>query len=126
MTRLGWLILIILLVGCAKEENNQNTRDNIAGKWLRIEEYVNPGSGGSWVQTNDVPPVTVEFTADGKVISNHTLYSNYTDYRKKGTDSIEITNPGSSSRVNKYSFENGKLTILYTCREGCGDRFTKM
>ena len=126
MTRLGWLILIILLVGCAKEENNQNTRDDIAGKWLRIEEYVNPGSGGSWVQTNDVPPVTVEFTAGGKVISNHTLYSNYTDYRKKGTDSIEITNPGSSSRVNKYSFENGKLTILYTCREGCGDRFTKM
>jgi uncharacterized SAM-binding protein YcdF (DUF218 family) len=125
MVRLIFLIGIIILVGCAKDETAPANQSDIVGKWLRVEQYVNPGNGGRWVQTNDVPPVTVEFTAGGKIISNHPLYSNYPAYRKIGSDSIEITNTGSNSRFNKYSFENGKLTILYTCIEGCGDRFTR-
>ncbi|MDB5204946.1 MAG: hypothetical protein JWR72_21 [Flavisolibacter sp.] len=125
MIRFIGLLVVTILFGCAKEETTQTTQNDIVGKWLRVEEFVTAGTGGTWVQTNDVPPVTVEFTSSGKVISNHTLYSGYTGYRKMGTDSIEITNPGGSSRINKYSFENGKLTILYTCREGCGDRFTR-
>jgi hypothetical protein len=122
---IGLVLVTAILFGCAKEDKGQMVQSDIVGKWLRVEEYTNPGGGGRWVPTNDVPLVTVEFTSGGRIISNHSLYSNYTSYRQIGTDSIEITNGGSNNRFNKYSFENGKLTILYTCREGCGDRFTR-
>ena len=125
MVRFIWLILVAAFVSCAKEETASTNQNNIVGKWLRVEEYVNPGSGGNWIQTNDVPPVTVEFTAGGKIISNHPLYSNYTNYKTSGTDSIEITNPGNNSRFASYSLANGRLTLTTACRDGCGDRFAR-
>lgn len=121
-----WLALLILVGGCKKEAVEQDQdQSGIIGKWLRVEQYVSPGSGGSWMATPDNPPVTVEFTAAGKVISNHPFYTNYTDYRTAGTDSLELTNGSGNKRHTTYTLNNGKLTVYYTCIEGCGDRFTR-
>jgi hypothetical protein len=125
MVRLIYLVLLTLLFSCAKEDPAPTNSNDIVGKWLRVEEYVNAGNGGRWVPVTDTPPVTVQFTASGNFSSNHSPYSKYTGYKKSGADSIELTNSVGNSLINKYSIENGKLTILYTCREGCGDRFTR-
>lgn len=127
MNRFLFVIALVLLVACKKEQtpNAQTISGGIIGKWTRIETYVNIGNGGNWIQTNDAPLVALEFTPEGKLLSNHSFYSNYTSFRTIGPDAIEVADMAGNKRQNSYKIENGTLTILYTCREGCGDRFIR-
>ncbi len=122
MNRLLCLLLIVAFVGCSKDSKNSTALD---GKWVRVEQYINPGSGGYWKKTDDNPKVVLELREDGKVVSNHFLYSTYTSYEKLGNDSLAFTNAAGQKRYHLYSFDEGTLTINYLCIEGCGDRFRR-
>lgn len=122
MSRFVYLLMVIAFSSCSKD-NHDNTA--LSGKWVRVEQYVNPGNGGFWQQATDDPKVLLELTEDGKVHSNHNLYSTFTSYQKLGRDSIAFTNAAGQTRHHSYSIESGTLTIRFACREGCGDRFIR-
>ena len=121
MYRLLSLLAICLLFSCSKTDNNSE----LAGKWKRVEQFINPGNGGYWKETKDMRPVFLELTESGKVRSNHYVYERYSTYLMIGRDSIEFTNATGEKRYHFYSFQEGKLTIQYLCIEGCGDRFVR-
>lgn len=119
-------VLLIALANCHKEEFKKHNY-NLVGKWKRIESYINPGNGGSWQKDQINPPLTIEFMADGKLVSNSQLYSNFTGYTIAAGNTIEFLPPlNGVTRAVYYSFNSDtELTLTYACIEGCGDRFVK-
>lgn len=97
------------------------------GKWKRTEVYVNPGNGGSWKPDDSEQPVTLEFTAEGKIISNDNFYSNFSGYQVKPDNTIEFQPPlNGTTRAVYYSFNTDtELTVTFACIEGCGERFVR-
>lgn len=124
--RIFLFVLLIALAGCHKEEFKKHNY-NLVGKWKRIESYINPGNGGSWQKDQTSPPLIIEFTADGKLISNSDFYSNFTGYKLTAGNTIEFSPPlNGTTRAVYYSFNTDtELTLTYACIEGCGDRFVK-
>jgi hypothetical protein len=111
---------------CNKEEFKKHNY-NLVGKWKRVEVYINPGNGGSWQPDKSDKQVTVEFTAEGKIISNDSYFSSFTNYQVKPDNTIEFQPPlNGYTRAVYYSFNTDtELTLTYACIEGCGDRFVK-
>jgi hypothetical protein len=126
MIRFLLFALLIGLISCHKDEFKKHNY-NLVGKWKRIETYINPGNGGSWQKDQLIPPLTIEFSADGKLISNSEFYSNFTRYRVNADNSIEFYPPlNGVTRAVYYSFNSDtELTLTFACIEGCGDRFVK-
>lgn len=122
MTRYALLLLLIAFVSCSKTEQ-RNT--GIIGKWQRTEVYSSPGFPVDWQRADDYPKVRVEFTADGKVISNSSPYIEFASYRTFAQDSVQFTSTTGEKRTYNYAVENGKLTIWFLCIEGCGDKFVR-
>jgi hypothetical protein len=115
-----------VFISCNKEEFKKHHYE-LVGKWKRIEVYVNPGNGGSWQPDHSEQPVTLEFTADGKLISNHNLYSNFARYQVSSDNTIELQPAFNGGiRAVYYSFNTDtELTLTFACFEGCGDRFVR-
>jgi len=127
MKHVMYLMLMAAFIGCTKEESDlarQETTE-LTGKWVRVEEYINPGNGGFWRTANDNPPVVLELTEDGRVVSNHHVYSQFNYFQKVSEDTISFRGISAPSRNHSYSLDKGVLTIRYLCIEGCGDRFVK-
>src|SRR4051812_6855763 len=118
--RIILLIFLTILLGCNKESAKKHNYD-LVGKWKRVETYINPGNEGSWEADRSNPPETIEFTADGKFISNSDLYSNFTGYIVKPDHTIEfIASLNGAARAFYYSFNsNTQLTLTFACIEGC-------
>jgi hypothetical protein len=126
MMRILLFIFLAVFISCNKEEFKKH-RYELVGKWKRIEVYVNPGNGGSWQPDRSKQPVTLEFTADGKLISNDNFYSNFSSYHLNSDNSIEFQPPlNGALRAVYYSFNSDtELTLTFACIEGCGDRFVR-
>jgi hypothetical protein len=126
MARFVATIFLFALLGCTKEEFKKHNY-HLVGKWKRVEVYVNPGNGGNWQADNSESPVTIEFTSDGKLISNSAFYSNFTGYEVKPENTIEFQPPMNSiPRAVYYSFNSAtQLTLTFACIEGCGERFVR-
>jgi hypothetical protein len=124
--RIILLIFLTILLSCNKESAKKHNYD-LVGKWKRAEIYVNPGNGGNWEADHSNPPVTIEFTADGKCISNSSSYSSFTGYTVTPDHIIEFTpSLNGVARAFYYSFNSTtQLTLTFACIEGCGDRFVK-
>lgn len=124
-----WLLLFFILSICACkkpiEHNNQ-----LAGKWKRTQIWVNPGNGGSWQPDNSFPPFTIEFTADGKFVSNDYFYKDYNRYRMIDATTIELSSSIISTRpavtIKVEFISNTEIRMTYTCIEGCGDVFVRI
>jgi hypothetical protein len=126
MMRIYLLVLLLVLFSCHKDEFKRHNY-NLVGKWKLIESYVNPGNGGYWQKSKTYTPLTIEFTSDGKMISNFDLYSGYSGYKLVANNTIEFLPPlNGVTRAVYYSFTSDtELTVTYACIEGCGDRFVK-
>lgn len=126
MMRILLFFLTIGLISCHKDEFKKHNY-KLVGKWKRIETFISPGNGGSWQKDQSNPPITIEFTADGKFISNGNFYSNFTDYKVNADNTIEFMPPlNGVTRAVYYSFNSDtQLTLTFACIEGCGDRFVK-
>jgi len=126
MRRIFYVVLFLALIGCHKDELKKHN-NKLIGKWKLIESYINPGNGGYWHKEQTNPPVTIEFTSDGKLISNFNLYSNFTAYKLTAGNTIEFMPPlNGVTRAVYYSFNSDtELTLTYACIEGCGERFVK-
>ena len=124
------IVLIIffmpLLLSCHKE-NAKKHNYHLIGKWKRIETYINPGNGGSWKPDLSTPPFTIEFTEDGRFISNSIPYSGFIAFTIKPDNTIEfLPAVNGFTRNFYYSFNSEtQLTLTFACIEGCGDRFVK-
>ena len=124
------IVLMILFTGLflsCNKENAQKHNYSLIGKWKRVETYINPGNGGSWKPDHSNPPVTIEFTEDGRFISNSALYSGFTGYTIKPDNTIEFTPAVNGfTRDFYYSFNSDtQLSLTFACIEGCGDRFVR-
>jgi hypothetical protein len=124
--RIVLFVLLLALLGCHKEEFKKHNYD-LTGKWRRIETYVNPGNGGDWQKDLATSPTTIEFTREGRLVSNSEFYSNFTNYKTSGGNTIELLPPlNGVSKAVYYSFNTDtELTLTFACIEGCGDRFVK-
>lgn len=118
------LFLLAFAMGCSKTSGDETVND-ITGKWVRTEEYISPGGGGWWQPSNDATPVYIEFTTDGKVVSNHPVYSQLSQYTKRSDTLILSGNYNNSIREAQALLQKGKLTVGYACICGCGDRFVR-
>ena len=86
----------------------------------RVETYINRGNGGNWEADHLNPPVAMEFTADGKFVSNSSSYASFTGYTVKADHIIEFTPLLSGvARAFYYSFNSTtQLTLTFACIEG--------
>lgn len=127
------LLLAVCLFSCEKDQiyfdaSGNGSGSALVGKWKRVRLYVNPGNGGSWQSDQANPPITLEFTANGTINSNHTLFSQYSKYQVTSSNTLEISvpvTPTAASRTIKFEFNDKELTLTYACIEGCGDVFVR-
>ena len=126
MMRIFYAVLLLGLLACHKDELKKHNY-NLVGKWKLIESYINPGNGGYWQKDQNNPPLTIEFTAEGKLVSNSKFYSNFTGYQRTGQNTIEfVPDLNGITWAVYYSFNSDtELTLTYACIEGCGERFVK-
>ena len=126
MIRIYLVVFLLVLLSCNKDEFKKHNY-NLVGKWKLIESYINPGNGGYWQKSKTYPPLTIEFTSDGKLNSNFEFYSAYSGYKLVANSTIEFVPPlNGVTRAVYYSFTSDtELTVTYACIEGCGDKFVK-
>lgn len=126
MIRILLVTFLAVFISCNKEEFKKHNY-TLSGKWRRVEVYVNPGNGGSWQADKSEKTVTLEFTADGRVVSNDNFYANFSGYQLKADNTIEFQPPlNGMPRAVYYSFNSEtQLTLTFACIEGCGDRFVR-
>jgi len=124
--RIFSVVLLLALVSCHKDQFKKHNY-TLAGKWKLIESYINPGNGGYWQKAKTYPPLTIEFTSDGRLISNFQFYSDHTGYKIAAKSTIEFVPAlNGVTRAVYYSFNSDtELTVTYACIEGCGDKFVK-
>ena len=126
MMRFLLIVLLAAFAACNKDEFKKHNY-TLEGRWQRIEIFMSPGDAGSWQPDKSETPVTLEFTADGKLVSNDQFYSNFTGYQVTGDNTIEFQPPlNGTMRAVYFSFNSAtQLTLTFACIEGCGERFVR-
>jgi hypothetical protein len=133
MKKLYYLpILLILLLSCSKNENNDPVEPTVVGKWKQIELYNSDGgSSTSWhAITNGY---TIEFLNNGTFNSTKHTECSTGKYTLSASNEITLTY-NCTSYTNKYiekleSLTNTELILkptYMTCDEGCSVKFRKM
>ncbi len=126
MTRILLIISFLAFIGCNKEEYKKHN-NTLVGKWKRVEVFISPGDAGCWQPDKSETPITLEFAADGRLISNDQFYSTFTGYLVKGDNTIEFQPPlNGTTRAVYFAFNSStQLTLTFACIEGCGERYVR-
>jgi hypothetical protein len=122
-TFLSMTVLVLLLLGCQKEQTAQN--DSLTGKWKLKEYYIDPGDGsGRWQAAADGNSY-IEFKTDGSVISTAPFFTEYTRFEVLNDSVVRFTDNANLYPMNvRYEFTPTQLTLYPPCIEGCGFRYT--
>lgn len=130
-----FLFTSVLLISCSKN-NNENYEDpQLIGKWKLIEQLIDPGDGSGIfkkVESNK----TIEFLANGTVVSNGTLcdMNINSEYETIGAyfTPENYLKPNNENECNfpdlkiSFEFQNSNLILWFPCIEGCGQKFVKI
>ncbi|MDP2724133.1 MAG: hypothetical protein Q8O72_15355 [Bacteroidales bacterium] len=121
------LILAGMIASCSKTKNNENPQ--LISKWKLIEQLADPGDG-SGVYTPVDSDKTIEFFANGDVISNGSLCTMNFETGSVGRGKYDTTdysilpeNCNSEMYHISYSISNSELTLYYPCIEGCAQKY---
>jgi len=134
------LILAVFLFvnSCKKSESQIEFDYDIIGKWKLTESFAESGDEpGTWKPSTDNK--TIEFIKNGKIIvENGSLCFGAAEIEKaEGTFDIVATNDIQAKNATYIltvsgcdptiaMFDSGRLMILYTCIDGCGEKFERL
>ncbi|MBX9784641.1 MAG: hypothetical protein K2X48_15230 [Chitinophagaceae bacterium] len=125
MKQFAFFLLLVVFISCNKNENPQSD-NSFAGKWIEFENYISPGTAWYWQPAKNV---TVQINSNLSYTSDNDSYfwgrsgkiENLTD------STFLLRSPAFASPLNcNYKLEDGVLEVWYPCIEGCGSRFRKI
>ncbi|MFP9098344.1 hypothetical protein ACLI09_04760 [Flavobacterium sp. RHBU_24] len=126
------LAVIIGLVGCNNNDNDQVVNNSVIGQWQLVAILADPGDGsGTFITVDSQKRLT--FNDDGTLNSNGNICSmdTATDVATNGTYSEENHTITGSCGVAPYpiTFEfdsNGSLILNHPCIEPCRERYARI
>lgn len=138
MKTLGWVLILVSLLGCSKESLSPEEK-TLLGTWQLAEFCVGPGDGSCPPQlaTTSITQ-SLEFRKDGSFIEKipqpgqfQTPIVSSGEFRieKEGRMYLKFDNAGIYNKVNHWGYRltNDMLTILPTvCKEGCSYTYKKI
>lgn len=118
------MFALLLMVACQNDEiqTTNTNRPELIKKWQQTAYLADPGDGsGTWQSTPESSPVTLEFTADGRVLRNQTQ----TDTYKVSGDTILLgqRQNGYQNRWLIRELTDDGLELALACIEPCGERY---
>lgn len=130
--------ILFFVNSCTKTEGQLEIDNDIIGKWKLTESFAESGDEpGTWLPSENNK--TIEFTKNGKIIvQNGSLcFGAMQTDKAEGTFEIVATNGIQTKNVTYIltvsgcdptvaMFENGRLMILFTCINGCGEKFERI
>ncbi|MEJ7913493.1 MAG: hypothetical protein WKF70_10085 [Chitinophagaceae bacterium] len=118
------LIVLFAFVACTKE-NVPAT--GVAGKWELTEHYSDIGNGtGSWFPVAPADRTIIIFNASGALdAGSYAPLASLKRYEVINPSTIKVYTSLGESRQLNYSLDS-ELTLSYTCRETCRDRFRRI
>lgn len=127
------LFIIVLLSSCTNNETQEEPQ--LIGVWKLVEQLVDPGDGSGTfkkIESNK----TIEFLANGTVVSNGSLcdMNINSEYETIGEyfTSENYLMPNNENECNfpdlkiSFEFQNSNLILWFPCIEGCGQKFKKI
>ncbi len=133
MRGIVFIFLSFMILGsCSDDDDALNISADIVGKWLLVEQLVDPGDGSGTFQLID-SDFTLEFFDNGTVTSaNGSLCNVFTpsDDTSSGTFSLEnkTLTIGCEDDVITIFFEKTGTELILTliCIEACAQKFKKL
>jgi len=126
------LMLVGILTACSTVNETNPEIKTVIGKWKLTEQLADPGDGSSVFKSVNSEK-TIEFLADGTVVSNGSLCTMNTNTGNESSgkyySSGNYIQPDGCNLNNfriGYALENSKLILSYPCIEGCGQKFVKV
>jgi len=118
------LIFLFTLLACTKENAPET---GVTGKWELTEHYSDIGNGtGSWFPVAPADRTIIVFNANGVLeAASYAPLAAFKRYEVINSSTIKIYTASGDSREVNYSLDTG-LTLTYTCRETCRDRFRRI
>lgn len=123
--------LLLTIISCDKNDDNENTDSLLIGEWQLIEVLADPGDGSGTFRSVESDKF-IKFHDDGKIISNGAICNTSieSDLVSSGTYSLAdstISSPDCSESAIKISFElqGTNLILNYPCIEPCRAKFEK-
>ncbi len=123
--------VVAIMISCSKDSND-NGNAELLNSWLLVEQLLDPGDGsGVFVPVDS--DKTIEFLANGTVVSNGSLC-----FVKSITGSASISVFDSTEKYiipgdcigpdSKLTYEviDDKLLLYYPCFEPCVQKFVKL
>ena len=124
-----FLLMLPLLAGCDKDEP---TPDSILGTWKLTEVYVDPGNGSGTFQPTDYAR-TITFFPDSTYTTDLTICRFGGNVADEGGSGVYFPEERlifpTTCRINaEYPYEvaGRRLTVTYSCIEGCAERYVKV
>jgi len=121
-----WLFIgffVMLLWSCDQfDKESGNVRPQLVKKWKQTAYLSDPGDGsGTWQPTPADQPVSLEFTADGKILRDGQQTNTYS----VSGDTILLDQPtnGYQRRWLIQELTTKQLQISLMCIEACGERY---
>ena len=118
---------------CSSNEISEEPQ--LIGKWRLVEQLADPGDG-SGVFIKVVSNKTIEFLANGTVVSNGTLcdmnINSETETIGEYFTSKNYLKPNNENECDfpdlkiYFEFEDDNLLLWFPCIEGCGQKFKKI
>ncbi|GAA4278767.1 hypothetical protein GCM10022259_34920 [Aquimarina mytili] len=122
----------MVVTSCSDDDDTINISTDIVGKWLLVEQLVDPGDGSGTFQPVD-SDFTLEFFNNGTIVStNGSLCDVFTSSNdtSSGTFSLENTtlNIGCEDDVITIFFEKNEAELIlnFICIEACAQKFRKL
>lgn len=86
------LAFIIVITGFEMKSSDKSSDKSLVGKWIAVENFQNPGNGGTWHALDLNDRFTIEFKSDKSFLHS----SNF---------------PKADSLFNHYSIDNSTLLL---------------
>ena len=130
---LFFFFVSLLMNSCSSNEISEDPQ--LIGKWKLIEQLADPGDG-SGVFKKVVSNKTIEFLANGTVVSNGTFcdtnINSETETIGEYFTSENYLKPTIENECDfpdlkiYFEFQNENLILWFPCIEGCGQKFKKI
>ena len=126
--------VLLLLASCRKEgDPSASGSDRLVGKWLLYERGYSPGAGYYVNQILAVPPQTLEFASEGRLVAEGNDlagYQNTPHYRVDttayGLQLALYANPEGTPSYQGLELRNDTLRLSPPCTEGCHYGFVRI
>ncbi|RKN04366.1 hypothetical protein D7036_12280 [Aquimarina sp. BL5] len=125
-----FLIPLLFVFSCSNDDDTIASPD-LLGKWLLIEQLVDPGDGSGTFQPIS-SDLELEFLAGGILqVSNGSLCSLAIESEGNSTESYSIDENTITVSCNtpfsiSFEIKEGSLFLYHPCIEGCGQRYQKL